>query len=68
MIDIFKCLNSLGIQIMTNDEMPFYVNQTNKNLKAPMFIASRNTKKTVILNIAFGNKMCDSLWKWKLLF
>lgn len=48
--------------------MPLYINQTSKNLKAPMFIAGRNTKKTVISNIAFGNKKCDGLEKWKLLF
>lgn len=46
---------------MTNDDMPLYINRPNKNLKAPMFIAGRNTKKTVISNIAFGNKKCDSL-------
>lgn len=67
-IGIFKCLNSLVIQIITNDDMPLYINQTSKNLKAPMFIAGRNTKKTVISNIAFGNKKCDGLEKWKLLF
>lgn len=47
---------------MTNDDMSLYINQSNENLKAPIFIASGNTKKKVISNIAVGNKKFGSLW------
>lgn len=46
---------------MVNDDIQLHMIQTNRNSKAPIFIASENAEKNIISNIAVGNEKCDSL-------